>query len=157
GRLETRQATPKAPMQRWGSTSARLLRRGLALAAALLLAGALWLALLGQRIEPLALAPADALSVTVLDRNDRLLRAYTTADGRWRLPIEPEEVDQRYLAMLIRLEDKRFYSHGGVDVAAILRAAWLLLRHRHIVSGASTLTMQVVRLLQGEHERSALG
>jgi penicillin-binding protein 1C len=144
-------------MQRRGSASARFLRGGLVLVAALLLAGALLLAVVGQRMEPLALAPADALSVTVLDRNDRLLRAYTTPDGRWRLPIEPEEVDQRYLAMLIRLEDKRFYTHRGVDAAAFLRAAWLLLRHRHIVSGASTLTMQVVRLLQGEHERSALG
>src|SRR5262252_8076267 len=137
GRLEARQATPNAPMQRRGSASARVLRRGLVLVAALLVAGALLLAVVGQRMEPLALASADALSVTVLDRNDRLLRAYTTPDGRWRLPIEPEEVDQRYLAMLIRLEDKRFYAHGGVDAAAILRAAWLLLRHRHIVSGAS--------------------
>ena len=53
---------------------------------------------------------AEALSVTVLDRNDRLLRAYTTPDGRWRLPVEAKDVDPRYLAMLLAFEDKRFRS-----------------------------------------------
>jgi penicillin-binding protein 1C len=100
---------------------------------------------------------ANDLSVTVLDRNDRLLRAYTTADGRWRLPVTPAQVDRRYLAMLIDFEDKRFHSHRGVDAWAIGRAAWQLARHRRIVSGGSTLTMQVARLLLGEHRRSALG
>ena len=47
------------------------------------------IAVIWLRMEPLPLARAEALSVTVLDRNDRLLRAYTTADGRWRLPVEP--------------------------------------------------------------------
>ena len=73
------------------------------------------LAVIWQRMEPLPLGRAEALSVTVLDRNDRLLRAYTTADGRWRLPIEPKEVDARYLAMLLAFEDRRFRSHRGVD------------------------------------------
>jgi penicillin-binding protein 1C len=103
------------------------------------------------------LAVSDDLSVTVLDRNGRLLRAYTTSDGRWRLPVEPAEVDRRYLAMLIDFEDKRFRSHGGVDAWAIGRAAWQLARHRRIVSGGSTLTMQVARLLLGEHHRTAAG
>ena len=66
-------------------------------------------------MEPLSLARAEALSVTVLDRNDRLLRAYTTPDGRWRLPVEVKDVDPRYLAMLLAFEDKRFRSHRGVD------------------------------------------
>ena len=107
--------------------------------------------------EPLALAAANTLSLTVVDRNDRLLRAYTTPSGRWRLPCEPAQVDERYLAMLIALEDRRFFSHHGVDALALLRAVWQLVRYRRIVSGGSTLTMQVVRLLQGEHERSAAG
>ena len=108
-------------------------------------------------MEPLALSRAEALSVTVLDRNDRLLRAYTTADGRWRLPVEVKDVDPRYLAMLLAFEDKRFRSHRGVDPYALARASWLLVRHARIVSGGSTLTMQVARLLQGEHERSGAG
>ena len=97
------------------------------------------------------------LSVTVLDRNDRLLRAYTTPDGRWRLPVEVKDVDPRYLAMLLAFEDKRFRRHRGVDPCALGRAGWQLVRHRRIVSGGSTLTMQVARLLQGEHERSGAG
>ncbi|HEU0060410.1 MAG TPA: penicillin-binding protein 1C [Hyphomicrobiaceae bacterium] len=100
---------------------------------------------------------ANDLSVTVLDRNDRLLRAYPSADGRWRLPVEPAQVDRRYLAMLINFEDKRFQRHRGVDPWAVGRAAWQLARHRRIVSGGSTLTMQVARLLLGEHRRTAAG
>jgi penicillin-binding protein 1C len=114
-------------------------------------------AVIWQRMSPLSLARAEALSVTVLDRNDRLLRAYTTADGRWRLPVEAKDVDPRYLAMLMAFEDRRFRTHRGVDPYAIGRASWLLARHGRIVSGGSTLTMQVARLLQGEHERSGAG
>ena len=115
------------------------------------------LAVIWQRMEPLPLSRAEALSVTVLDRNDHLLRAYTTPDGRWRLPVEVKDVDPRYLAMLLAFEDKRFRSHHGVDPYAIGRAGWLLVRHARIVSGGSTLTMQVARLLAGEHERSGAG
>jgi penicillin-binding protein 1C len=115
------------------------------------------IAVIWQRMEPLSLARAEALSVSVLDRNDRLLRAYTTADGRWRLPIEPKEVDARYLAMLLAFEDRRFSTHRGVDPVAIGRAGWQLVRHLRIVSGGSTLTMQVARLLAGEHERTGAG
>ncbi len=109
------------------------------------------------RLEPLPLARAEAFSVTVLDRNDRLLRAYAAPDGRWRLPADVKDVDPRYLAMLLAYEDKRFRSHAGVDVLAMLRAGWQLIHHRRIVSGGSTLTMQVVRLLLGEHDRSLWG
>jgi penicillin-binding protein 1C len=109
------------------------------------------------RLEPLSLARAEALSVTVLDRNDRLLRAYAAPDGRWRLPAEAKDVDPRYLAMLIAYEDRRFRSHPGVDAWAMLRAGWQLVRHQRIVSGGSTITMQVVRLLIGEHDRSLWG
>ncbi|MBO0766058.1 MAG: transglycosylase domain-containing protein, partial [Hyphomicrobiaceae bacterium] len=108
-------------------------------------------------LEPLSLARAEALSVTVLDRNDRLLRAYAAADGRWRLPAGLNDVDPRYLAMLLAYEDKRFRSHRGVDPLALARAGWLFVRHQRILSGGSTLTMQVARLLLGEHERSLSG
>ncbi len=100
---------------------------------------------------------AEAISVTVLDAEDRLLRAFTTSDGRWRLPLDVAEVDPRYLAMLIAYEDKRFHSHHGVDPYAVGRAIGLFARHGHILSGGSTLTMQVARLLEGRHERSAFG
>lgn len=97
---------------------------------------------------------ADALSVTVLDRNDRLLRAFTTPDGRWRLPVTTAEIDSRYLDMLIGYEDRRYHAHHGVDPAALVRAATQLVRNGRIISGGSTLTMQVARLLEGQSERS---
>ena len=106
------------------------------------------------RLGPPDLADARQVSTTVLDRNDRLLRAFTTEEGRWRLPLEPSEVDQRYLAMLMAFEDKRFYLHHGIDTRSLARAAWQLVENRHIVSGASTLTMQVARLVEGHYERS---
>jgi penicillin-binding protein 1C len=110
-----------------------------------------------REIGPLPLEAAEATSVTVLDRENRLLRAFTTKDGRWRLPLDVAEVDPRYLAMLMAFEDKRFYEHGGVDYLAFVRAGYLLARHGQILSGGSTLTMQVARLLEGKHERTGSG
>ena len=87
-------------------------------------------------------------SVEIRDRNGDLLRAYTVADGRWRLAVTPDQVDRRYLEMLIAYEDKRFSRHTGVDVRAMLRAAGQALWQGRVVSGGSTLTMQVARLLE---------
>ncbi len=106
-----------------------------------------------------ALGPAprgDALefSTVVLDRQDRLLRAYATGDGRWRLPVTLSGVDPRYVEALIAYEDKRFFQHAGVDPAALARAALQLVRTGRIVSGGSTITMQVARLLEPRSERS---
>lgn len=82
----------------------------------------------------------------VLARDGTLLRAFPVADGRWRLA--PGPVDPSYLTALIAFEDGRFRHHDGVDMLAVLRAGAQLLWHRHIVSGASTLSMQVARLLE---------
>ncbi len=90
----------------------------------------------------------SATSVEVLARDGRLLRAFTVADGRWRLAVAPDQVDPGYLAMLIGYEDRRFYQHHGVDVRALVRAAAQAARFGRVVSGGSTLTMQVARLLE---------
>jgi penicillin-binding protein 1C len=140
-----------------GRVASRAVRRALLAAAIVVCAVAAAVGGLWWRTPPPVLDRANALSVTVVDRHDRLLRAYTAADGRWRLPVEVKEVDPRYLAMLIAFEDRRFRSHHGVDPWAVGRASWQLIRHLRIVSGGSTLTMQVARLLHGEHERSAAG
>lgn len=95
-------------------------------------------------------------STQVVDREGRLLRPYATAQGRWRLPAKAEDVDPRYLKMLLAYEDKRFYEHDGVDPLALLRAAYLWIANGRIVSGASTLTMQVARLLEPRSERSLI-
>src|SRR5262249_36285591 len=107
-----------------------------------------------DRLGPPQLAAVSQLSVTVLDRHDRLLRAFPTAEAPWRLPLEPAEADQPSLAMLLAFEAKRFYRHGGVDVRSLVRATGQLVRHRRIISGASTLTMQVARLIEGKHQRT---
>jgi len=87
-------------------------------------------------------------STLVLDAEGGILRAFTTSDGMWRLPVEAGQVDENYIDALIAYEDQRFYSHPGVDPLAIVRAAGQWVRHGRIVSGASTLTMQTVRLLE---------
>jgi penicillin-binding protein 1C len=94
------------------------------------------------------------LSKIVLDRDGRLLRAYATSEGRWRLPAKVDDVDPRFLKLLFAYEDKRFYDHAGVDPLALMRAAWQLIDNREIISGGSTLTMQVARLLEPRRERS---
>ncbi len=100
---------------------------------------------------------ADALSVTVVDRDHRLLRAFTTQDAKWRLPVEVADVDADYIRLLMTFEDRRFREHRGVDGMAIGRAVLQAVRHGRLVSGGSTLTMQVARLLDGRHERTASG
>ena len=93
-------------------------------------------------------------SHVVLDREGRLLRAYATTEGRWRLPATIKDVDPRFLKLLFAYEDKRFYEHDGVDPLALGRAAFQLVTQGHIVSGGSTLTMQVARLLEPREHRS---
>jgi penicillin-binding protein 1C len=96
------------------------------------------------------------VSTAVLDREGRLLRAYAAPDGRWRLPAQVKDVDPRYLDMLLAYEDKRFRWHAGIDLFAFGRAIVQLVRNGRIVSGGSTLTMQVARLLEPRVERSLL-
>ena len=125
----------------------------LALSAGLLLAGvfAAWVVSLG----PLPLASARQVSTAIVDRNGKLLRAYAMADGRWRLPVDARTgVDPGYLKLLLAYEDRRFRSHAGVDPFALGRAALQLMTRGHIVSGGSTITMQLARLMEPRRERS---
>ncbi|WP_366554268.1 penicillin-binding protein 1C [Aquibaculum sediminis] len=92
-------------------------------------------------------ARAVETSRQVVDRSEVLLRPFPITDGRWRLPVALDEVDPRFIEMLIAYEDSRFHSHAGVDPLAVLRAAWQWVKHGEVVSGASTLSMQVARLL----------
>ncbi len=109
-----------------------------------------------DRSYPVDLSKLDNRSFVVVDRNGELLRAFATKDGRWRLPIDRNSVDPRFIKMLIAYEDKRFYSHFGVDVFAMSRAALQMAWHGKIVSGGSTISMQVARLLEGPTKRSFL-
>ena len=87
-------------------------------------------------------------SIEVRDRNGALLRAYPVGTGIWRLAVRPDQVDPGFLAMLVRYEDKRFWTHSGVDPRAMARAVGQALWNGRAVSGGSTLTMQVARLLE---------
>jgi len=124
--------------------------------------GAVWLvaaatgALVGlaDTFGPPPLGKTLDYSTTVLDRDGKLLRAYLTDEGRWRLPAAPQDVDPRFIEALLAYEDKRFFSHRGVDPLAMTRAAFQFATSGHIVSGGSTVTMQVARLLEPRQERS---
>jgi len=106
-------------------------------------------------LGPLPLTQASEVSTTIVDRNGKLLRAYAMADGRWRLPVDARAgVDPTYLKLLLAYEDRRFRSHAGVDPLALGRAAFQLLTRGHIVSGGSTITMQLARLMEPRRERS---
>ncbi len=105
-------------------------------------------------LGPLDLAASREGSTIVVDRDGRLLRPFTLPDGRWRLPATTHEVDPRYVAMLVAYEDGRFYQHDGVDLRALMRAGAQWLMHGHVVSGASTLPMQVARLVEPRPERT---
>jgi penicillin-binding protein 1C len=104
-------------------------------------------------LPPPTLDRARSASVLVLAADGSILRGFLTADGKWRLPIEPENVDPLYRRMLIAAEDRRFARHLGVDPLAASRALMQLAISGRVVSGASTLTMQVARLLE-PHPRS---
>ena len=103
-----------------------------------------WIASLG----PAPLGEGLTYSTLVVDREGRLLRPYTTPEGRWRLPATREDVDPRFLNLLFAYEDKRFRSHHGVDPLSLGRAFAQFLLNGRPVSGGSTLTMQVARLLE---------
>lgn len=82
-----------------------------------------------------------------------LLGARISEDEQWRFPMSGE-VPEKFSQCLIAFEDKRFYGHPGVDPLALGRAVVLNLKAGHIVSGGSTLTMQVMRLARGNPERT---
>ena len=100
-------------------------------------------------LGPLPLDEARRVSTTIVDRNGKLLRAYAMADGRWRLPVDAKtNVDPTYLKLLLAYEDQRFYAHNGLDPLALGRAALQFGTRGHIVSGGSTISMQLARLME---------
>ena len=92
--------------------------------------------------SPLFQTPQSAV---LLARDGTLLGARIAADGQWRFP-ELKQVPDKYRAALLTYEDKRFERHPGIDLLAVARAVRLNLAQRRVVSGASTITMQVARL-----------
>jgi len=144
-------ATAIAPASGRGQKIKLLAAASAAACLILTAAFAAWVVSLG----PLPLAQTRQVSTTIVDRNGKLLRAYAMSDGRWRLPVDAGTgVDPGYLKLLLAYEDRRFRSHAGVDPLALGRAAFQLATRGHIVSGGSTVTMQLARLLEPRRERS---
>lgn len=110
---------------------------------ALVLVAAIWAA---DKIWPLPLHEVDPARVVVAHDGTPLWR-FADADGIWRYPVRIDEVSPRYLEALINYEDRWFWKHPGVNPFSVLRAAWQDLSSGRVVSGGSTLTMQVARLL----------
>lgn len=107
-----------------------------------------------RSLPPLDLSIMEARSTIVLDRHGQLLRPFTTKEGRWRLPVTVADVDPRYVSMLLAYEDRRFESHWGIDLRSMLRASWQLGLNQRVISGGSTLTMQVARLMEPRDKRT---
>jgi len=120
--------------------------RVLRAAGSLLLLLCLWLALPVVRFD-------DSVSPVLFSAEGRLLGARTAADGQWRFP-RSDRVPRRFTEVLVRFEDKRFFAHPGVDLLAVARAIRQNLRAGRVESGASTITMQVVRLARKNRPRT---
>ncbi len=88
---------------------------------------------------------SDPVSTVIVDRNGKLLGARIARDGQWRFP-EVDSVPMKIKTALLTFEDKRFHTHPGIDFLAIGRAIRMNIRNKEVVSGASTITMQVIRL-----------
>jgi penicillin-binding protein 1C len=106
------------------------------------------IALALDRLFPLHLPAPDTGSTVVLARDGTPLRAFADSDGVWRYPTTAQNVSPLYLQALLTYEDRWFYRHPGVNPYALWRGAASGLRHGHIVSGGSTLTMQVARIIE---------
>ncbi len=87
-------------------------------------------------------------SLTVEDRQGRLLGAFLADDGRWRLRTDPGEIPERLKRILLLREDRWFYYHFGVNPLALLRAVWQNARSGRRISGGSTITMQIARMME---------
>ena len=126
-------------------------RRRAAVAGACLAVGtvALWgVAKLVALAVPLPYRLAQPSSSVVEFRDGTPAHVFLSPDGKWRLKTSLADLDPAYVRALVRLEDKRFWYHAGVDPFAIVRAVASNVRRGHRVSGASTLTLQLVRVLE---------
>ncbi|WP_375760713.1 penicillin-binding protein 1C [Corallococcus exercitus] len=117
---------------------------GVALAGLVLLGTGLLAAWWVPLPERLAAPP----SVVMAYRDGAPAYVFLAPDERWRIPAPKDRIDRAYVRALLALEDKRFFHHPGVDPLAALRALGLNLSRGRRVSGASTLTMQLVRVLE---------
>ena len=104
--------------------------------------------LLFDTLNPLKLSLIQNTSKVVKAADGSWLYAQTNSEDKWRFPVTIERLDPAYIEMLLAFEDKRFYTHPGFDLLAMMRAVSQMFRQGEIVSGGSTITMQLARLLE---------
>jgi penicillin-binding protein 1C len=153
--MDKAKPSPSRHLVRWMAV-------GLVVVCGLVGGGALYarsaIADIASTLPPTPDAATLPVSAAVVDRAGLLLRPFTTADGRWRLPVAVTDVDRHFLKMLIAYEDRHFEDHGGIDWSSMWRAAGQYAgAGGRIVSGGSTLTMQVARLIEGVPTRNLAG
>ena len=100
--------------------------------------------------DPLFSTPYASL---IEDRGGELLGARIATDGQWRFP-PSAGVPERFAESILEFEDRYFHRHPGVNPASVVRAAWQNYQAGRVVSGGSTLTMQVVRMSRGNPPRT---
>ncbi len=100
--------------------------------------------------DPVSLHRLQDISPVVRGDDGQIIHAFLSSDEKWRFETSLAMAPPFYLDLLINYEDRRFYRHFGVDPIAMARAALDLLSNGRIISGASTLTMQTARLLEGQ-------
>jgi penicillin-binding protein 1C len=137
--------SPPAALARWRRWLRRLIRWMLWATAVLIFLTVVLIVLL----YTVPLPNRDASLSTVVEYRDGVpAYVFLSSDDKWRLPVSVDGVEPLYFKALVELEDKRFWDHHGVDPWAMMRAGWSNVRHRRRVSGGSTLSMQVARLLE---------
>ncbi len=135
---------PPFTARRW---QRRLAHSSVVLAVCLLVAVVL------DRVYPLPLPDAHATSVIVTASDGTPLRAFAADNGVWRYPVAADDVSPLYVQALVTYEDRWFWQHPGINPVALARAALQWASQGRIVSGGSTLSMQVARILE-PHPRS---
>ena len=123
---------------------------------ALVILGVAAIAIILDLLFPLPLPDPHRGSTVVLARDGSPLRAFADAQGIWSYPVALEDVSPLYVEALVAYEDRWFWHHPGINPVAALRALGQLIGNGRIVSGGSTLTMQVARILE-PHSRSFAG
>jgi penicillin-binding protein 1C len=119
--------------------------------AVLLIAGLLLL----DKLNPIP-DPLSSPSLVVTAQDGQVLRRFSNSDGILREQINQDQVSPFYLQSLLAYEDKWFYYHPGINPFSLVRAAWQWFSQGQVISGGSTITMQVARLLN-PHQRTILG
>ena len=102
--------------------------------------------------EPLFKDPASTILV---DREGTLLGAKISADQQWRFP-DSDTIPEKFRKSIVLFEDRWFFTHPGINPVSLVRAAYVDIKSRRIISGGSTISMQVIRLSRKNKQRTVM-